>query len=197
MMGLTAHHYGATMGKALPGKTSSTWRVKNTVRKNQYKGQWAQTEAQEVLSEHEEELLPSEGDRALAQAAQGGCGVSFPGYIQNPHGWGPVQPALGDAASTGGWTRWSPEVPSSPYHSVTVKKNWYKYTALSHHVFLLEKVMLVCPCYHLLRKGGAAGKGSSKQKQVWCLEMKETACIHSRHISATEAVAHFNANLGD
>jgi len=41
----------------------------------QDKGQWAQTEAEEVPSEHEEELLPSEGDRALAQAAQGDCGV--------------------------------------------------------------------------------------------------------------------------
>ena len=45
----------------------------------QDKGQWAQTEAQEVPSEHEEELLPSEGDGALAQAVQGGCGVSFSG----------------------------------------------------------------------------------------------------------------------
>ena len=35
----------------------------------QDKGQWAQTEAQEVPSEHEEEL-PSEGDGALEQAAQ-------------------------------------------------------------------------------------------------------------------------------
>jgi len=38
----------------------------------QDKGHWAQTEAEEVPSEHEEELLPSEGDGALAQAAQGG-----------------------------------------------------------------------------------------------------------------------------
>ena len=37
----------------------------------QDKGQQAQTEAQEVPSEHEEELLPSEGDGALEQAAQG------------------------------------------------------------------------------------------------------------------------------
>ena len=42
----------------------------------QDKGQWAQTEAEEVPSEHEEELLPSEGDGALDQAAQGGCGVT-------------------------------------------------------------------------------------------------------------------------
>jgi len=44
----------------------------------------------------------SEGDGALAQAAQGGCGVSFSGDIQAPSGQGPVQPAVGDPASAGG-----------------------------------------------------------------------------------------------
>ena len=68
----------------------------------QDKGQRAQTEAEEVPAEHEEELLPSEGDGALAQAAQGGCGVSFSGDIQDAPGQGPVQPALGDPASAGG-----------------------------------------------------------------------------------------------
>ena len=68
----------------------------------QDKGQWAQTEAWEVPSEHEEELLPSEGDGALEQVAQGVCGVCFTGEIQNPAGRGPVQPAVGDPASAGG-----------------------------------------------------------------------------------------------
>jgi len=47
-------------------------------------------------------LLPSEGDGALEQAAQGGCGVSFPGDIQDPLGQGPVQPTVSDPASAGG-----------------------------------------------------------------------------------------------
>ena len=84
----------------------------------QDKGQRAQTEAEEVPGEHEEELLHSEGDGALDQAAQGGCGVSFSGDIQDPPGQGPVQPALGDPASAGGWTGRSPEGPSDPEHSV-------------------------------------------------------------------------------
>jgi len=68
----------------------------------QDKGQWAQTEAQEVPSEHEEELLPSEADGALEQGAQGGGGVSFSGDIHDLPGQGPVQPAVGDHASAGG-----------------------------------------------------------------------------------------------
>jgi len=71
----------------------------------QDKGQWAQTEAEAVPSEHEEEVLPSEGDGALEQVAQGGCGVSFSGDIPDPPGQGPVQPAVGGPASAGGWTR--------------------------------------------------------------------------------------------
>ena len=58
----------------------------------------AQTEAEEVPSEQ----APSEGDGALAQAAQGGCGVSLSGYIQDPPGQGPVQLAVGDPALAGG-----------------------------------------------------------------------------------------------
>jgi len=44
-------------------------------------------------------------DGALEQVAQGGCGVSFSGDIQDLPGQGPVQPAVGDPVSAGGWTR--------------------------------------------------------------------------------------------
>jgi len=38
----------------------------------------------------------------LEQVAQRGCGFSFSGDIQDPPGQGPMQPALGGPASSGG-----------------------------------------------------------------------------------------------
>jgi len=61
-----------------------------------------------------------QGDGALAQAAQGGCGVSFSGDIPDPPGCDPVQPALGDPASAGGWAGSPTGFPPNPKHSVTL-----------------------------------------------------------------------------
>ena len=65
-------------------------------------GKGAQTEAQKVPAKYEKEFLHSEGDRALEQAAQVGCGVFFSGDIQNSPGHGLVQPTLGEPALAGG-----------------------------------------------------------------------------------------------
>jgi len=43
--------------------------------------------------------------RALEQAAQGDCGVSFSGDIQGPSGRLPGQPALRNLLWQGGWTQ--------------------------------------------------------------------------------------------
>jgi len=46
--------------------------------------------------------LAFEGDGALEEVAQRGCGVSFSGDIQDPPGQGPVRPAVGDPVLAGG-----------------------------------------------------------------------------------------------
>ncbi len=64
------------------------------------------------------ELLHSEDDGALEQAAQGDCGFSFSGNIQDPPGHLPVQPGLGSMLCRGVGLNGLSQVPSSPYNSV-------------------------------------------------------------------------------
>ena len=69
-----------------PARDGGMVHEEGTETSGQDKGQRAQTGAEEAPAEPEEELLPSEGAGALAQAAQGGCGVSFSGDIPDPPG---------------------------------------------------------------------------------------------------------------
>ena len=112
----------------------------------QDKGQRAQTEAEEGPAEHKEELLHSEGDRALAQASQGGCGVSFSGDIPDPPGRCPVQPVLSDLALVGGldeMTHRGPFQPLTFYDSVIL---WFCDSALK----ITPQIQLVLSHQHPL-----------------------------------------------
>ena len=44
----------------------------------------------------------TESGEVLAQAAQGGCGCSIPGGVQDQVGWGPGQPGLVPDLEVGG-----------------------------------------------------------------------------------------------
>jgi len=101
MRGTFMLEQGQSVRSPPPEEEGGAEKTCDELTQRQDKGQQAQTEAQEVPSEHEEEC-PSEGDGALEQAAQGGCGVSFSGDIQDPPRQGLLQPTLGDPASAGG-----------------------------------------------------------------------------------------------
>ena len=75
---------------------------------------------QAVPPEYEEKLLYFEGDRAVEQVAQRGCGVSFSGNIPDLPGCGPVPPALGVPAPAGGLDKMISRDPFHPYHSVNL-----------------------------------------------------------------------------
>ena len=62
----------------------------------------AQTETQEVASQHQETLFHCEGDWGLAKVTQGGCRVSIHGDIQKPSGHGPGQLPQGVSAWAAG-----------------------------------------------------------------------------------------------
>ena len=83
----------------------------------QDKRQWAQTETQKVASEHQETLFYCEGDRALAQIAKRGHGVSM-GIFKSCLGM-VLHSVLSVALlEQRGWTRLPPEAPSNLNNSV-------------------------------------------------------------------------------
>lgn len=59
---------------------------------------------------------------SLKQAAQRGCGYSFPGNTQNMPGSFCLQPTLGNPIQQGGWPD-SPQVPFKPYNCVILWKS--------------------------------------------------------------------------
>ena len=63
---------------------------------------WVRLDYSDIQLQRFNSHMKGKHDGALEQAAQGGCGVSFSGDIQDPPGRGPVQPAVGDPASAGG-----------------------------------------------------------------------------------------------
>lgn len=80
--------------------------------------QLSQTWTQEIPSKHQEVLLSSADNGALAQIARRGYGVLFLDDLQKLSGHGPMQPALGVQLRQEGWTRWPLEVPYNLNRSV-------------------------------------------------------------------------------
>ena len=82
--------------------------------------QWAQTEAQEVPSEHQGTLSYCQGDRVLAWVAQSGGGVCILGDTQRPSGHGPGQLGLGGPTWAGGSDKMTSTGPCQLLLSVTL-----------------------------------------------------------------------------
>jgi len=92
----------------------NSWRAEDRARlflvvaQGQDQRQQAQTETQQAPSKHQETLLQSEGDWALAWVAQRGGGVSILGDIQKLPGDGPGQWAVAGPA----WAEGMDKMPS-------------------------------------------------------------------------------------
>lgn len=102
------------------------------------------------------------------EVAQGGCGVSDLGDIQNLTGHSPEKPAFSDAALHRGLDRWSPEVPASLTHSVSGSKKpsctvssqvCVKTVPLAAAIALLKACCQRCSC--------SSGLSDSEDHKLW------------------------------
>ena len=100
-------------------------RLFSIVPNNRRRGNGHKLEHRKFHLNMRKKFLSCEGARAVEQAAQSGCGVSFPGAIQNPPGCVPVPPA-----QAGGLDKMISRGPFQPLPRCgsVIKQEWCKST---------------------------------------------------------------------
>lgn len=99
---LLSHHYQKLQFRIQDIEEKRIHSLEEWVYSKWHEGtQWAQTEMKDVLPELQQSLFYWVGVWAVAEIAQGSCGVFLIRDIQNSPGLGPGEPLLGGPAWTG------------------------------------------------------------------------------------------------